>query len=403
MLETCPNNLKTSSFSKGPPLNCLGINPFRKKHLLQILYDFEASKCPADVALGSYFHAHRAIGAKDRRWISETFYGMTRWQGLIDHFSARPITFESRLETFLKIRPVDYEKDISIPPHVRVSFPKNFYNYLVQALGEEKAWEFCLSSNEQAPITIRTNLLKTNRESLMDRLQNHANLSPCVHSPSGLTFAQRVPLFSLPEFKEGLFEVQDEASQLVAALITAAPGDHVLDFCSGSGGKTLAFAPSLQGKGQIYLHDVRASALEQAKKRLHRAGIQNAQIIHSDDRKKSSLKNHMDWVLVDAPCSGSGTLRRNPDMKWKFCPADIDRLVALQREIFKDALDFVKPNGRIIYATCSVLPQENWDQIRFFEQTYNLQLEQEPFSSFPSKGGMDGFFAAVFKSNGARI
>jgi 16S rRNA C967 or C1407 C5-methylase (RsmB/RsmF family) len=322
---------------------------------------------------------------------------MIRWMGLIDHFSPRPLTQEGRLEAFLKLRPIDYHNDQSIPPHIRVSFPKQFYELIVRSLGEEKAWEFCLRCNEQAPTTVRANLLKTNRDDLLARWKDHYAVAPCAASPVGILFRERANFFSLPEFKEGLFEVQDEASQLVAALVEARPGDHVLDFCSGSGGKTLAFAPFLQGKGQIYLHDVRDSALEQAKKRLYRAGIQNAQLLASGDSKKNLLKEKMDWVLVDAPCSGSGTLRRNPDMKWKFSEDDLNRLVSLQREIFQTALVFVKPQGTIVYATCSVLPQENEEQVRFFEETCGVKLQGTPFSSFPSHGGMDGFFAAVFK------
>lgn len=373
------------------------ISPFRKKHILQILRDSEECTRPADGALGHYFRQHTSIGSKDRKWISETFYGMIRWLGLIDHFSSRPLTPENRLEVFLKLRPSDHKENVSIPPHVRVSFPKNFYSLLVQALGEKKAWEFCLISNEQAPTTIRANLLKTSREALLERWKEHYPISPCLQSSAGIVFEQRTNFFSMPEFKEGLFEVQDEASQIAASLIEARPGDHVLDYCSGSGGKTLALAHLLQGKGQIYLHDVRISALEQAKIRLRRAGIQNAQLVASDDPKKSSLKEKMDWVFVDAPCSGTGTLRRNPDMKWKFCEEDLHRLAALQREIFQSALTFAKPAGTVVYATCSVLPQENENQVRFFEENYGVQLQKAPFSSFPSTGGMDGFFAAVFK------
>ncbi len=122
----------------------------------------------------------------------------------------------------------------------------------------------------------------------------------------------------MPEFKQGLFEVQDEGSQLIANLMDPTPGDQVMDYCAGSGGKTLAFAPKMQHRGQIYLHDIRPWALDEARKRLKRAGIQNAQVVLPEDPKLNKLRGKMDWVLVDAPCTGSGTFRRNPDMKWKF-------------------------------------------------------------------------------------
>jgi 16S rRNA C967 or C1407 C5-methylase (RsmB/RsmF family) len=202
----------------------------------------------------------------------------------------------------------------------------------------------------------------------------------------------------MEEFKNGLFEVQDEASQLVSFLLDAKPGQQVLDFCSGSGGKTLGFAHKLSARGQIYLHDIRDYVLGEAKKRLKRAGIQNAQVLYFNDPKKSRLKKTMDWVLVDAPCSGSGTLRRNPDMKWRFNPSSIENLEQEQRQIFTEALSYVKPGGKIIYATCSILPQENQDQVNYFLSKFPLKLLQAPLETFPVDGGMDGFFAAVFET-----
>jgi 16S rRNA C967 or C1407 C5-methylase (RsmB/RsmF family) len=207
---------------------------------------------------------------------------------------------------------------------------------------------------------------------------------------------QRSSLFALPEFKAGLFEVQDEASQIVAAQVNAFPGTHVLDYCCGAGGKALAIAPSMQGKGQMYLHDIRTQIFAEAKKRLKRAGIQNAQFILPNDKKKKFI-GKMDWVLADVPCSGSGTLRRNPDMKWRFQASDIEELVQKQREIFEKALSFVKHKGHIVYATCSILPEENEQQVDFFLKHFPVRLVKEPFQSFPRKGKMDGFYAATLQ------
>ena len=209
---------------------------------------------------------------------------------------------------------------------------------------------------------------------------------------------QRLHLAALPEFRSGLFELQDEGSQLVAQLIRAKEGDEVLDFCAGSGGKSLAFASSMRGKGQIYLHDVRSSILLQAKKRLKRAGIQNAQIATSHSKAKQLLKKRMDWVLVDAPCTGTGTLRRNPDLKWKFTEETLQKLQMEQRDIFKEALTFLKPGGRIVYATCSLLKEENEEQAAYFQCCHNLKLIAPFFCSTPQVGEMDGFFAATFQS-----
>jgi 16S rRNA C967 or C1407 C5-methylase (RsmB/RsmF family) len=220
---------------------------------------------------------------------------------------------------------------------------------------------------------------------------------PTSTSPLGITFQKKINFFELPEFKEGLFEVQDEGSQLLAFLVKAKPGQQVLDYCAGSGGKTLAFAPSMQNKGQIFLHDVRPKALLECRKRLRRAGIQNAQTVAHDSPKLSKLKKKMDWVLVDAPCTGTGTLRRNPDMKWKFSQEILSRLIGQQRMIFEKALSYMRPEGRIVYATCSILQEENQEQIEHFLKTYSLELEGETFQTFPALGGMDGFFGAILK------
>jgi 16S rRNA (cytosine967-C5)-methyltransferase len=321
---------------------------------------------------------------------------MIRWQGLLDHLCQKPVSWESRYTVYKNFNPSDHLKNQHIPSHIRLSFPKSFFQFIVEHYGEEKAFEICLSSNTEAPITLRINSLKTNRDILLEQWKNLYQISPCLHSSLGIMFHKRTNFFAMPEFKEGLFEVQDEGSQLIAGLVEAKPGQQVLDFCAGSGGKTLAFAPQMQGGGQIYLHDIRPRILQEAKKRLYRAGIQNAQVLFYDDPKKNALKGRMDWVLVDAPCSGSGTLRRNPDMKWKFNKAMVDRLVQEQRAIFEEALEFLRPNGRIVYATCSIFPEENEHQAAFFKENFNVKALNIPFQSLPCKGGMDGFFGTVF-------
>ena len=153
-------------------------------------------------------------------------------------------------------------------------------------------------------------------------------------------------------------------------------------------------------RGKSYLHDVRRRVLEDCRKRLRRAGIQNAQVVFEDEAKLKKLKKSMHWVLVDAPCTGTGTMRRNPDMKWKFDEALLKRLVSQQRVIFEKALSYLKADGQIVYATCSILKEENEEQIRHFIKTYALELVKEPFQSIPTIDGMDGFFAAVLRKLG---
>lgn len=368
---------------------------FRNHHLLSILKQYEAQPHPLDLFLKNYFRFHRAVGSKDRKVICETLYGLIRWRGLIDHFCPKSATWEDRILCFQALNPLDHLSDASIPPHVRVSFPKNFFTILEAQLGIEKAWEFCLASNQPAPTTIRINPLKTHREALLASWQDRFALSPCSQSPLGISFLKKENFFALPEFKEGLFEIQDEASQLIADLVNPKPSDLVLDYCAGAGGKTLAFAHKLEGRGQIYLHDIRLHALQEAKKRLKRAGIQNAQILSAEAPHKQRLKGQIDWILVDAPCSGTGTLRRNPDMKWRFDSEALQRLVNLQKALVQEALPFLKPKGRIVYATCSILPQENKEQLLFFEREFGLRCLIPPLETFPASGKMDGFFGAV--------
>jgi 16S rRNA (cytosine967-C5)-methyltransferase len=373
---------------------------FREHHLLQILNYFEEETLPLDVFLRNYFRAHTAVGSKDRKEVCETVYGIMRWLSLIDHLTEKngeSLNWETRLRTFLHMSPQKLQTQETIPVHIRASFPKAFYQLLASSLGEKEALHFCLSSNTPAPTTVRTNLLKTTRDALLERWQGRYRVSPCTHSSTGIRFEEKINFFGTEEFKAGFFEVQDEASQLIAELIAIQPGERCLDYCAGSGGKSLAIAPKLQGRGQLFLHDIRPHALQEAKKRLKRAGIQNAQLLPHDSPNKKNIKGKMDWVLVDAPCSGTGTLRRNPDRKWKFHELMLENLLAEQRQIFSEAITYLKPDGHIVYATCSILPQENEHQASYFLQRFSLEQIGQPFSTSPLEGGMDGFFGIVFK------
>lgn len=372
--------------------------PFREYHLLQILNSFDAHTLPLDLWLRNYFRQHKAIGSKDRKVICETIYVLIRYRALLDHVSeTSPASWKTRYNTFLSHDLSKLTRDDTIPRAIRASFPQDFYEFLCRSLGEEKAWQFCQICNAQAPVTIRVNTLLTTRDELFIRWKKLYRIRPCRHSLEGMCFEEKINFFGMEEFKQGLFEVQDEGSQLVANLVNAQPKDHILDYCAGSGGKTLAIAPKLQHSGQLFLHDIRPHALLEAKKRLKRAHIQNAQILYPDSPHKSRLIGKMDWVLVDAPCSGTGTLRRNPDMKWKFQESLVDRLVQEQRTIFAEALKYVKPGGHIVYATCSVLPQENEEQSTYFQNQFQLTPVGPPLSTFPAPQEMDGFFGVVFK------
>lgn len=373
---------------------------FPEHHLFQLLKQFENQHLPLDLFLSQYFRAHKQLGSKDRRTIAEAVYGMCRWQPLLDYLIEGQSSWEKRYAIFRGFQPDQYLYVNTIPLHVRVSVPKELFALLVENYGEEKAVHLCQICNTQAPVVVRVNPMKTTRDELLKRWKE-LDVTPCKHSPLGIRFKNRAPLVALPEFKEGFFEIQDEASQCAARMVNVQPGDQVLDYCAGSAGKTLAFAFQMKNRGQIYLHDTRPFILEQAKKRLKRAGIQNVQFFHPKHPHLTILKKKMNWVLVDAPCSGTGTLRRNPDQKWKFSSELLHRLISQQRMIFERALSFVKPGGYIVYATCSILHAENKEQAAHFLKTYDLEIVGDPFVSLPSYGEMDGFFAICFRKAGA--
>lgn len=372
------------------------IKPFREHHLLTLMQGYEQQRLPLDLYISYYFKEHKALGSKDRGWIAENAYSMIRWQALLDYIGDNP-SMENKVELLKTFNPNEWINKEEIPLHIRCSFPKGLFDLIVDNYGIEKGKELCLINNTPAPTTVRVNTLKGTREELMVKWKDLYEISPCEFSKEGIIFHKKISFFTLPEFKQGLFEVQDEGSQLVAQMVKAKPGQWALDYCAGSGGKTLAFAPGMEKTGQIFLHDSRPHALEEARKRLRRAGIQNAQVVLPDDPKLKKLKKKMDWVLVDAPCSGTGTMRRNPDMKWNFTEEGLKRLTGLQRTIFEKALSFLKPDGFIVYATCSLLKEENQNQLEHFLKTYPLVVEGTPFQSLPSRQGMDGFYSVCLK------
>lgn len=367
---------------------------FRETHLFAFLHQFDQASKPLDVAFSNYLKSHKSIGAHDRRFLGDTAYALIRWRALLDYILGPESIWEKRYALWRKI-------DLSsLPGHFPASIRCGASPWLFQELshsyGETKASELCRILNEPAPLTVRVNLLKICRDSLLERWKTLYDAEPCSYSKTGIRFRQRIALTALTEFKEGLFEIQDEGSQLVSELVQPNPGEQFLDYCSGSGGKSLAIAPSMAGRGQIYLHDIRPLILHEARRRLRRAGMQNAQFLASGHPRLNSLKNKIDWVLVDVPCSGSGTYRRNPDMKWKGSDVMMARLIQEQREIFGQALSYVRPGGKIVYATCSLFKQENEQQIDFFLKTFPVKLAAAPLSIHPESNGPDGFFGALF-------
>ena len=367
--------------------------PFRQFHILQILHHFEKQRTPLDRFLNHYFRTHTAVGSKDRKFIADTIYEIIRWQLLLDKLSGEHPTIETRYAIYQAFQPSNFLSVNSIEPHIRVSFPQELFSLLKEHYGEEEALSLCQISNTKAPLSIRVNPLKSTRELLLKKLQASYVVYPTKKSSLGIQFKERAVLLQLPEYKEGHFEIQDEASQLICELLPLRPHDRFLDYCAGSGGKSLGSAHKLQGQGEIYLHDTRPHMLLEAKKRVQRSGIPNVHYLEPRDNRLKKLKKSIDCLLLDVPCSGTGTLRRNPDQKWRFSLRMLENLIKVQREIFQEAITYVKPGGSIVYATCSLLKEENEQQVDYFLKHFPVRLQGEPFCSQPIFEGMDGLFA----------
>lgn len=371
------------------------MSPFRESHLLKLLDQYDHNNAPLDLMVSQYFRQHKSIGSKDRKAIAEVLYQMVRHRSLIDFHTHGEKNWKNRYNTYSNFNLEESFSNPNIDDHIKVSFPKNLFDKLQRDYGKEKALKIGKLSNLRAPITIRVNPLKVSLDQFIESMEDEHPLEKCSHSPYGLRFLERFSLFQTDEFKNGYFEMQDEASQLVANLIDAKPKQKVLDYCSGSGGKALAIAPQMERSGVLYLHDIRPGILRQAKKRLKRAGVQNSQILEPQAKKNKKLYSKMDWVLIDVPCSGSGTYKRNPDLKWRFSEEMLEDLTYVQREIFEKALKYLKPDGKLVYSTCSLLTDENENQVNYFLKNFPVTLDKT-FKSVDQMDQMDAFFGAIF-------
>lgn len=377
---------------------------FRDYHTITFLQLWKApnqeepSSQALDKSLYLYFKENKAIGSKDRQEISQNVYRLIRWRlkikALLKTRSKETLTWH---DYFFESQDIDlnvfYDE---ITPAENLSLPQELYELLVESLGEKSTEKVALNSNQPAPVFLRVNRVKTTREKLLQELPPEWKAQPGPLEDS-IVLLKKAALFQSTFFQQGHFEMQDLSSQKINLLVDVKAGDHVLDYCAGAGGKSLGIAPKLEGKGQIYLHDIREWALDEAKIRLRRAGIQNFQLLKQESPFQKKLKQKMDWVLVDAPCSGSGTLRRNPDMKEKIDRHQVKELAGLQRHIFEKALSFVKEDGFIVYATCSILRPENEEQIEHFLKTYPLKPVGSPLQTLPEPGLGDGFFGMVMQ------
>jgi len=336
---------------------------------------------PADGIVSAFFRQHRGLGSRERHTLAETTYTVLRqrllWQHLAQSGSG---PLERRLailawqggEPYLRGALQEHESlwlaevgkvdRQALPEKLRHNLPDWLAAPLRESLGDD-FWPLVNALGETAPLDLRVNLIKAKREEVQQALalaDIHAQVTPL--SPWGLRVQGKPAVNQLALFKDGAIEVQDEGSQLLALLTDPKRGEMVVDFCAGAGGKTLALGAAMRNTGRLYAFDISGHRLDALKPRLARSGLSNvhpAQIAHERDERIKRLAGKIDRVLVDAPCSGLGTLRRNPDLKWRQSPKSVQELQVKQAAILSGAARLLKPGGRLVYATCSLLAAEN--------------------------------------------
>jgi len=359
-------------------------------------------------------------GARDRKFIAETVYDCVRWKrlyneiaGTKDHFTQENLWKIFSVWAVLKGIVLPDWRQFEDTPVRRIKgkfdelqsqrvFRESIPDWLDQ-LGEKelgKQWEKELSAlNEQAAVILRANTLKTNKEDLRKvLLEDEIEIQFIKGHPDALQLTERKNIFTTEAFKNGFFEVQDASSQMVAQYLEVSPGMRVVDACAGAGGKTLHLAALMQNKGQIIALDIYENKLKELKRRAKRAGAHNIEPRHIDSTKViKKLYNNVDRVLIDAPCSGLGVLRRNPDAKWKLQPEFIEEIKKTQAEILNSYSKMVKVGGKLVYATCSILPSENENQVQnFLESHKDFKFIAEK-KILPSVSGYDGFYMALLE------
>ena len=346
--------------------------------LVRLCLQFEH---PADAVVSRYFREHRALGPRERATLAETAFAVLRKKLLFEQLARSGTGSKERKlailgffgpRDFLAVALNETEKkwlascdaipaDALMAPH-RHNLPEWMAQALQAQLGED-FWALAENLQQPAPLDLRVNMLQSKRSEIQKELAQAGIASkPTPYSPWGLRLETKPALQRTEAFTRGAIEVQDEGSQLLALLVDAHRGEMVVDFCAGAGGKTLALGASMRSTGRLYAFDVSGHRLDALKPRLARSGLSNvhpAAIAHERDDRVKRLAGKIDRVLVDAPCSGLGTLRRNPDLKWRQKPQAVQELTEKQTAILQSASRLVKSGGRLVYATCSVLPEEN--------------------------------------------
>jgi len=392
---------------------------------------------PADAVLREFFSSHRDLGSHDRAFIAEAVFAILRNKRLLEHLveEATPRRLVlgslvklqgyslSQLEPVMKREDHDWAVRLkgadveSLPAAIRLSLPDWLHDRLAAQGPEADVTAFGRAMLRPAPLDLRVNTLIADRDTVLERLRASGfDAAPTRYSPAGIRVAGRPAINRHELFTSGAIEVQDEGSQLLGYLVGPRRREMVADFCAGAGGKTLAMGALMQSQGRLYAFDVSEKRLNNLKPRLKRSGLSNVhpQLIQGEhDTKIRRLAGKIDRVLVDAPCSGLGTLRRNPDLKWRQTPQSVVELAEKQSAILAGAATLVRPGGRLVFATCSILPEENQavverflaghPQFRVVDSQAVLDESRIPLESGrylelrPQVHETDAFFAAVLE------
>jgi 16S rRNA (cytosine967-C5)-methyltransferase len=395
---------------------------------------------PADAVLREFFRARRALGARDRAFVAESVYGVLRRRRTVEHLApgAAPrrmllawlvraagasvrelaaLTGAQEQAWLADVKRVPLE---GLPLAARAELPDWIVERLARQHPEADILAIARGLNAPAPLDLRVNTMRTGRDEALRALAaDGIAATPTPHSPDGLRLDGHPPINRHPLFLSGAVEVQDEGSQLLCRLVAPRRGELVVDFCAGAGGKSLALGALMHSTGRIYAFDVSPARLARLKPRLKRSGLSNLfphAIAGENDTRVKRLAGKIDRVLVDAPCSGLGTLRRNPDLKWRQSPRSVEELGAKQAAILRAAAGLLKPGGRLVYATCSLLQEENEDIVSAFLaeragfraldcaqllRQQGIALDTGPqLKLYPHRHGTDGFFAAVLERSG---
>lgn len=347
---------------------------------------------PADQLMKAFFKSNPKLGSRDRSILAEAIFYALRHLASIT-YRMKPIAPARAPKVAALLTLISqYGKDavpdsilgsdkgplenmLSEPmgkaaPEVAAEMPFWLYDRIEKQYGPKESQEIFKASQEGAPLDLRVNILKAKREDVLKELEDHGvKGEETPFSPDGIRLVDKPGLMRWPMYQEGRIDVQDEGSQLVARLIGAKRGEMICDFCAGAGGKTLAIGSAMRSTGRLYAFDVNEKRLAGLTPRMRRAGLTNVHpmaIRNEKDLRVKRLRGKFDRVLVDAPCTGTGTLRRNPDLRWRLNVKELERINALQKSILEEAAKLVKAGGRLVYATCSLLEEENQAVVRDF-------------------------------------